>query len=528
MAVALGLLLGMGVRPAVAETPTLDPALTCAINWTQHVEPRTTPITADRLASLWRIVVHPDCGAPASLAGLEQATNLTQFELSQPAGTTRTTDLTPLMALRQLTALTLTHVTLRDPAQLAQLPRLRSFTVITQAPFRISLLAGMRDLEILTVYSPGISGTDLLGNFTKLHYLGLVGTSVPLQHLAPLTQLTMLSVGGGKQTDVRPLARLVNLEGLSLDVPATDLSPLAGLRKLETLSLIAPGVSDVGFLRGLTRLTSLRLEGNPRITDIAPMAHLTALEQLEVSMSRVRSVQPLAGLKKLRELFFENNAVTDLSPLAGIPGLEVRGRQHIAVPVGQLVSSVRVIGIDGKRVPLTTFTDERGLPIATWEVQLPSSTPYSEFWFSGTIRTDPTLTLDLYGTDGEFMVNGRRWRTSCEKYSATSRCRTEIWATTVAQVNGRFVQSSGWVFNNLTYLPMPKAAWGTNPLANTGTWTATDGRRWRTECGTALTGRNGCRSWVEARVITNVAGAGEPVRWGWTTIWVLNNMVRLA
>lgn len=131
--------------------------------------------------------------------------------------------------------------------------------------------------------------------------------------------------------------------------------------------------------------------------------------------------------------------------------------------------------------------------------------------------------IDLYLTEGLHVINGRTWRTGCEPYSQTVRCRTEIKATQISYANGRFTQSYGWVFNNLTYAPMPKAKWGSNPLANTGKWTASDGRSWRTECNTALTGRNGCRSYVVADVIE---------RRGATFVWVskeiLNNMVRFA
>src|SRR5690606_22685963 len=101
-------------------------------------------------------------------------------------------------------------------------------------------------------------------------------------------------------------------------------------------------------------------------------------------------------------------------------------------------------------------------------------------------------------------VNDRRWYTEWEPYSQTIRCTTDIWATTVTEVGGRFVSSSEWVFNNLTYLPqMTRAQWGTNPLANTGQWTAADGRRWRTECDTVQTGRGGCRSFVMADFVAS-------------------------
>ncbi|NHB84606.1 hypothetical protein G7085_08260 [Tessaracoccus sp. HDW20] len=76
------------------------------------------------------------------------------------------------------------------------------------------------------------------------------------------------------------------------------------------------------------------------------------------------------------------------------------------------------------------------------------------------------------------------------------RCRTKIWATQVVMVSGSYRSVTGWHFNNLTYLPQPRAAWGSNPLAGRGVnggsieWTSS-GRRWRTECNTRRRGREG-------------------------------------
>ncbi|NHB85409.1 hypothetical protein G7085_14415 [Tessaracoccus sp. HDW20] len=92
--------------------------------------------------------------------------------------------------------------------------------------------------------------------------------------------------------------------------------------------------------------------------------------------------------------------------------------------------------------------------------------------------------IDVYTTPGRHFVNGRWWDTRCEKYSITTRCRTEILATVITYRNGRYVTSNTWTFNNLTYLPSPRSAWVRNPLGKAGSWTATDGRKWRTECDT--------------------------------------------
>lgn len=94
-------------------------------------------------------------------------------------------------------------------------------------------------------------------------------------------------------------------------------------------------------------------------------------------------------------------------------------------------------------------------------------------------------------------------------------------------MGGRYVQQQGWVFNNLTYLPMMKREqWRTNPLGRPGSWTAADGRRWRTECDTTRTGRHGCRSYVWASVVTSSRRPDGTWSHRTSRAWVFNNIVR--
>lgn len=130
----------------------------------------------------------------------------------------------------------------------------------------------------------------------------------------------------------------------------------------------------------------------------------------------------------------------------------------------------------------------------------------------------------VYTQPGDHLVNGRYWRTECEMYSTTVvRCSTDIWATSIVNYKGRYIAHNGWVFNNLTYLPSNRADWGDNPLATTGEWTAADGRKWRTECDTANTGRGGCRSWAWANTIV-VDGKTYTTK----NSWIVNNIVQFA
>lgn len=146
--------------------------------------------------------------------------------------------------------------------------------------------------------------------------------------------------------------------------------------------------------------------------------------------------------------------------------------------------------------------------------------------FTVTQILPPTPLNDLYSTPGYHDVNGRRWFTACEKYSATTRCRTSIFGTQVTQENGKFVSRNGWVFNNLTYLPSPRKLWKGNPLGNSGEYTI-NGRQWETECDTPVSGRNGCRSYIRAQVI-EVSPRGAGYVYEWKTKWVFNNIVRFS
>lgn len=136
-----------------------------------------------------------------------------------------------------------------------------------------------------------------------------------------------------------------------------------------------------------------------------------------------------------------------------------------------------------------------------------------------------TARADVYTEPGGHIVNGRLWQTDCSMYSSNVvRCRTDIWATQVRYIDGRYVRVTDWAFNNLTYLSSDRDQWAGNPLGNTGEWTGGDGRQWRTECDTPATGSNACRSYVMARVASATA---TPSGWAYSveSKWVFNNLV---
>jgi internalin A len=82
-------------------------------------------------------------------------------------------------------------------------------------------------------------------------------------------------------------------------------------------------VSDVAPLAGLTALQHLDLSGT-QVSDVAPLAGLTALQHLDLNSTQVSDFAPLAGLTALRFLYVDPE-VSDLAlaPLEHIRGLQI-------------------------------------------------------------------------------------------------------------------------------------------------------------------------------------------------------------
>ena len=113
-----------------------------------------------------------------------------------------------------------------------------------------------------------------------------------------------------------------NLRELDLSRnPITDLRPLANLTALEILDLSDASPEtlnlDIAPLAALVNLEALSLESS-RVSDIRPLAALTKLRTLDLSNNQIEDFSPLAGLTNLWTLRIRGNWTGDLSPLAGL------------------------------------------------------------------------------------------------------------------------------------------------------------------------------------------------------------------
>jgi hypothetical protein len=248
--------------------------------------------------------------------------------------------------------LKLRSLELRDIADhgLQRLPRntaVRSLTVSATARIAdLSFLTQVPNLETLEITAPLEGGSDLAP----------IAKSVGLRHFA--------LNGGMSVRSLDIFSGLSRLESLSIR-PAhavSDLSPLAGLTALSALHMSASLVRDLSPLAGLRDMTDLRLTSNS-ITDLGPLADLTRLRYLDLSGTRVADLRPLAKLTQLQYLDLSGSQIADLTPLAGLIQLRHLSLRHSRIrEVGPLAGLMHLntLDIEGTGVEdLTPLGDAR-------------------------------------------------------------------------------------------------------------------------------------------------------------------------
>ena len=155
-----------------------------------------------------------------------------------------------------------------------------------------------------------------------------VREALTLPEAVPLTkeqmpELRYLIASGKGITDIRGLEFARNLFQLHLGDEGnsvTDLSPLATLTALTHLNVGGNQVADLRPLANLTNLTGLSLWNN-QVTDVSPLRLLTALTYLNLADNRVSDLAPLANLINLKELDLFKNEIESVTPLSGLKDL---------------------------------------------------------------------------------------------------------------------------------------------------------------------------------------------------------------
>jgi hypothetical protein len=138
-----------------------------------------------------------------------------------------------------------------------------------------------------------------------------------------------------------------------------------------------------------------------------------------------------------------------------------------------------------------------------------------------------TADVDVYTTPGYHSSGGRLWLTRCEAYGAATRCWTYIRGTKVVATSSGYTSTTGWVFNNLTYVDQWRTSWDANMLAVAGLHDSA-GRQWKVTCTPDVTtGPRTCKAWIWATVVSRTATSTGFVYRTYAT-WRFNDQVRLT
>ena len=123
----------------------------------------------------------------------------------------------------------------------------------------------------------------------------------------------------GGVLDLADLKLFPNLFYLNItDMTCAGFETLTELAELRRLILIRTGLSDCGFLSGMT-LQKLDLAGN-NIVDFAPLTEVKGLKELNVSYTGLDSLAFVRNMD-LTELVTAGNPISDLEPISNMFGL---------------------------------------------------------------------------------------------------------------------------------------------------------------------------------------------------------------
>ena len=139
--------------------------------------------------------------------------------------------------------------------------------------------------------------------------------------LAQFPHLTSLTLKRLTLKDCTVLGRLTGLKALDLaHTKVVDPACLGAATTIEQLSLRDAKVSGIEPLVLLTQLRELRMP--VRLTDLSPLASVPSLEVLDLKGTTATDLKPLGALVNLKRLDLSQAAgVVDASPLKGLEAL---------------------------------------------------------------------------------------------------------------------------------------------------------------------------------------------------------------
>ena len=305
----------------------------------------------------------------SDISALSNLTSLIWLELSN----NQISDISVLSNLTSLRSLALGWNRITNVSALEGLTSLRSLTVIRNpfsdyAPLRrlkaaIDAIPGHPGLTVDPPIPPATQITPAFNTRTQAvqdevirQVAGVTDPGyVTVGQIAAITEmfLSNKSISALKTGDFNGFTGLTNLN-LSGNRPLSDISPLASLTALTTLNLSVNQISDISALKYLTSLTTLGLLNN-QVSNLSPLSDLTSLTTLNLATNGISDISALKNLTGLTHLDLGNNRLSDISVLRNLTSLTTL-KLDFNYSIGDLspledLTSLTTLRLQGSTIP---------------------------------------------------------------------------------------------------------------------------------------------------------------------------------
>jgi internalin A len=173
--------------------------------------------------------------------------------------------------------------------------------------------------DVVELDNVRIEKADDLHHFVNLY--GVLLNDMPYEDLSVLEGLNQLQrvilQENDFLTDIRALAAMPKLVTLviSANKSLADFSPLSEISTLIEVDLHSCNLTDIEFLRPLTKLKRLILHSN-YVQDLSPLENSANMQELDIHANSVADIRTLASFPNLFKLKADGNLIGDLSPLS--------------------------------------------------------------------------------------------------------------------------------------------------------------------------------------------------------------------
>lgn len=142
-----------------------------------------------------------------------------------------------------------------------------------------------------------------------------------IKDVSELTNVKYLYLDGNK--NVTGIEKLIQLEILSMnDCGLTDLNFMKTLTKLNTVYMNNNKLTNTEGIKELSNITKLYME-NCELEDINFLEKLSNMSELYLDNNNIANIEVLSKLKKLWILYMNNNKIQDISSLSNLESLSI-------------------------------------------------------------------------------------------------------------------------------------------------------------------------------------------------------------